>query len=314
MSTPVHGFAPFAAALEPLLAEAFPGREVVCWKHEDEFAAGLPEVEHLLTLSTPRAHWARAARLRLIQCMGAGVDDVLPAEGLRAGVAIANNRGAAAPTMSEFGLTLVMALLKQLPIAWQGQRDHAWTRFLAEPIAGRTLGILGCGAIGLALAQRAHGLGMRVLATQRTPKPDPALAQVFPPEETDAVLEASDVVVLLLPLTDETRGFLSEQRIARMKPGARLVNLARGGIADERAVQRALEDGRLAGAAFDVFAAEPLPADDPLWDAPNLIVTPHVAGGYPAYLSDVIELFAENVARVERGQPVRNAVDPKRGY
>ncbi len=314
MSSMVHGFAAFAAALEPLLAEAFPGRQVVCWKQEDALVAGLSEAEFLLTLGAPRNHWHRAKRLRLIQCMGAGVDDVVPAEGLPPGVAIANNRGAAAPTMSEFGLALVLALLKQVPLAVQAQRERTWTRFLAEPVAGRTLGILGCGAIGLALAEKAAALGMRVMATQRTPKPHPALEEVFGPEGSDAVLSEADVVVLLLPLTDETRGFLGEARLAKMKPGARLVNLARGGIADERAVHRALEEGRLAGAAFDVFASEPLPPNDPFWEAPNLIVTPHVAGGYPAYLPDVVALFAENVARVERGEPVRNPVDPVRGY
>lgn len=314
MSAPVHAFAPFAAALDPLLRAAFPDREVVCWSKPAELAAGLPDAEFLITIFTPPTDWALATRMRLIQGMGAGVDDVLPAQGLRAGAVIANNRGAAAPAMSEFGLTLVLALLKQLPLAARSQRERSWTRFLAEPAEGRTLGILGAGAIGIALAEKARCLGMRVLATQRNPRRHPAIEQTFGPEQTEAVLAESDVVVVLLPLTDQTRGFLSAERIAQMKPGARLVNLARGGIVDERAVQRALEDGRLAGAAFDVFANEPLPADDPFWDAPNLIVTPHVAGGFPDYLPRVVELFAENVARLERGEPPRNEVDRVRGY
>ena len=155
---------------------------------------------------------------------------------------------------------------------------------------------------------------MRVVGTQRSPKRHPAVTRIEPPERTDAVLAESDVVVVLLPLTEETRGFLSRERLARMKRGSYLVNLARGGIADEDAVLEALRDGRLAGAAFDVFAAEPLPPESPLWDAPNLWVTPHMAGGFPEILDETTRLFAENVARLERGEPVRNMIDRTRGY
>jgi phosphoglycerate dehydrogenase-like enzyme len=219
-----------------------------------------------------------------------------------------------AEPMAEFGLALVLALLKQLPFFLAAQREHAWRRTLPREARGRTLGILGLGAIGEALAVRAAALGMRVIGTQRAPKPHPAVECVEPPERTDLVLAESDVVVLLLPLTAETRGLLSRERLARMKPGALLVNLARGGIVDEDALVEALREGRLAGAAFDVFATEPLPAESPLWDAPNLWITPHMAGGFPEILDETTRLFAENVARLERGEPVRNAIDRERGY
>ncbi len=313
MPAPVHAFAPFARALEPLMAKAFPDRECICWSDEQQFVEGLPAAEFMLTLFAPRGHWKSGSRLRLIQCMGAGVDDVL-GEPLPPGVRVANNRGAAAPTMSEFGLALVLALLKQLPMAWRIQGERGFDRFLPEPVAGKTLGILGAGAIGLALAEKAHALGMRVIGTQRTPRPHPALARSLGSEETDAVLVEADVVVVLLPLTPATRGLLSAERLALMKPGARLVNLARGGIVDEAAVRAALESGRLASAAFDVFAREPLPPDDPFRDAPNLLITPHVAGGYPDYLPHVVARFAENVARVERGEPPEPQVDLSQGY
>jgi len=153
-----------------------------------------------------------------------------------------------------------------------------------------------------------------VIGTQRSPKKHPAVERIEPPERTDAVLAESDVVVLLLPLTDETRGSISRERLARMKPGAFLVNLARGGIVDEDALVEALRGGRLAGAAFDVFATEPLPAESALWDAPNLWITPHMAGGFPEILDETTRLFAENVARLERGEPIRNAIDRERGY
>jgi phosphoglycerate dehydrogenase-like enzyme len=314
MPGPVHAFSPFAEAMRPILARYFPDRPVQCWSSEAEFAAGVREVEYLLALNPPRGHWARAERLRLIQVLGAGVDGVLPAPDLPASVALANQRGMSAEPMAEFGLTLVLALLKQLPFFVAAQREHAWRRTLPVRAAGRTLGILGIGAIGEALAVRAAALGMRVIGTQRTPKGHPAVARIEPPEHSDRVLAESDVVVLLLPLTDETRGLLSRERIARMKPGALLVNLARGGIVDEDALVEALRSGRLAAAAFDVFAEEPLPASSPLWEAPNLWITPHMAGGFPEILDETTRLFAENVARLERGEPIRNPIDRARGY
>jgi phosphoglycerate dehydrogenase-like enzyme len=314
MPSPVHAFAPFAEALRPTLTRHFAGRDVVCWSGAEEFAAGVGELEFLLALNPPRGHWGRAGRLRLIQVLGAGVDGVLPAPDLPPRVVLANQRGMSAAPMAEFGLALVLALLKQLPRFVAAQRERAWRRALPARVAGLTLGILGVGAIGEALAERAAALGMRVIGTQRTPKSHPALAKLEPPERTDAVLAESDVVVVLLPLTAETRGLLSRERLTCMKPGAYLVNLARGGIVDEAALLEALVEGHLAGAAFDVFASEPLPASSPLWDAPNLWITPHMAGGFPEILDETTRLFAENVARLERGEPIRNAIDRTRGY
>jgi glyoxylate/hydroxypyruvate reductase A len=312
MPSSVHAFAPFG--MGPILERHFPGRTVHAWTSEEEFAAGIGDVEYLLALNPPRGHWAGARRLRLIQVLGAGVDGVLPAPDLPPSVVLANQRGMSAEPMAEFGLTLALGLLKQLPFFLAAQRERAWRRTLPVRAAGLTMGILGLGAIGEALAERAAALGMRVIGTQRSPKRHPAVTHIEPPERTDAVLAESDVVVVLLPLTDETRGFLSRERVARMKRGAYLVNLARGGIADEDALADALREGRLAGAALDVFATEPLPPESPLWDVPNLWITPHMAGGFPEILDETTRLFADNVARLERGDPVRNAIDRGRGY
>jgi phosphoglycerate dehydrogenase-like enzyme len=311
---PVHAFLPFIGAARPLFEKHFPGREIVCWSQPEEFAAGIGEATFLFALHPPRGHWEKAQRLRLIQAFGAGVDYLLPATGLPERVVIANQRGMSAEPMAEFGLALVLALLKQLPRFVAAQHAHRWERHLPERAAGKTLGILGLGAIGLALAQRAHALGMRVIGTQREPKSSPFVAQIESQAGTERVLAESDVVVILVPLTDATRGSIGAAQLARMKPSAHLVNLARGGIVDELALRDALVEERLAGAAFDVFAAEPLPADHPLWEAPRFWLTPHVAGGFPDLLDVSIGLFADNVARLERGEPVASAVDRQRGY
>ena len=168
MPDPVHAYAPFAAGMRPILEKHFAGREVVCWSRPEELAAGIEQVVYLLVLNAPGDHWARAKRMRLLQGFGAGVDNLLPARGLPAQVRIANNRGMSAEPMAEFALALVLALLKRLPFFLAAQREAVWRRALPGPVAGRTLGILGLGAIGQALATKAAALGMRVLGSQRT--------------------------------------------------------------------------------------------------------------------------------------------------
>jgi phosphoglycerate dehydrogenase-like enzyme len=250
----------------------------------------------------------------LLQTAGAGVDAVLPAPDLPERVILANARGLHAPHMSEFAIALLLALAKRIPTAVARQRERLWRAFLPRTLEGRTLGILGLGAIGEEVARKARALGMRVIGTRRSGEPSPFADRVYPPSETDEVLAQSDAVVILLPLTPETRGSLDAKRIARMRPGALVVNLARGGIVDEEALRAALEEKRIGGAALDVFAEEPLPRESPLWEASNLLVTPHMAGLVEDYLERLLAILLENVERLERGEPIRNRVDRERGY
>lgn len=310
----IHAYPGFSEALREQLAEAFPEREFVVWASPEEFIEGIADVELLLALRPPRAHWSRARALRFIQVPGAGLDSLLPAPDLSERVRIANARGVHDPEMSEFVLASILALVKHIPRALDQQRRREWRPFASRSLAGGTVGILGLGAIGSALARRCKALGMRVVGTRRHPAPLPDVDAVYAADETRRVLAESDVVVVALPLTDETRGSIDARAIAAMKPRAWLVNVGRGGIVDEIAVVRALERGALAGAAFDVFVDEPLPPESPLWDAPNLLVTPHVAGLFPDYLKRVGALFVENIRRCEAGQPLLNEVDRSRGY
>ncbi len=310
-----HGISrELSEALARPLRARLPDREVLVWTHEDELRAGIGEIEALLAFRPPRGIWAGAARLRLFQMMGAGVDALLPAPDLPAAVRIANARGIHGPHMSEFALAMVLALAKRVPRALEQSRDRLWKPYGVDTIAGRTLAILGLGSIGAAVAELASRLGMHVVGTQREPKPIPHVAEIVRPESTEQVLREADFVVVLLPLTPETRGALGARELAWLKPTAYLINLARGGIVDEDALADALRSGRLAGAALDVFAEEPLPASSPLWSAPNTILTPHVAGLGPGYMERLTEIFAENLDRIENDLPLRNEVDRARGY
>jgi phosphoglycerate dehydrogenase-like enzyme len=318
MTTPkpraIHAFGALGEALRDSARSAFPDREYRVWTSEEEFVAGIEEVEVLLAFHTPRGHWTRAHRLRLIQMVGAGVDAVLPAPDLPEPVLLANARGVHEPEMSEFVLALILALAKHLPRAMAQQREHEWTMFGTRRLSGTTLGVLGLGTIGRAVAKRGAALGMRVIGTKRNPEPLAEVDEVLPPSDTRRVLEQSDVVVVILPRTPETEGLLDAEAIAAMRPGAQLVNVARGGIVDEAALAKALREGTLGGAAFDVFEEEPLPPSSPLWDTPNLLITPHTVGVNREYMVRLGEVFFGNVRRLERGEPLLNPVDREKGY
>jgi phosphoglycerate dehydrogenase-like enzyme len=216
--------------------------------------------------------------------------------------------------MSEFALALLLALAKRIPHALEQQRAHVWKPYGMAQLEGRTLGILGLGAIGEALATKARALGLRVIGTRRGGEPVACADLVLGPDGTERLLRESDFVVVLLPLTPETRGAIAARELGWLRPTALLVDLARGGIVDEAALAEALRARKLAGAALDVFAEEPLPASSPLWDAPNLILTPHVAGLSPDYMNRLAEIVVENLARVEADRPLVNPVDRARGY
>ena len=296
------------------LRTRLPDCELVYWRSDDEFVAGLPEAEVILAYRPPRGYWARAERLRLLQMSGAGLDALLPAPDLPEHVRVANARGIHGDYMSEFALAMILAFEKRLPLWIAHQRKREWQYHRTGSLRGKTVGILGLGAIGCEVARLCGALGMRAIGTRREPRDTPGVEAVFGPRDTDRVLEQCDFVVVLLPLTEETRGWLDARRLSRLPRHAVLINLARGGILDETALLDALRAGRLRGAALDVFAQEPLPRESPLWEAPNLILTPHVSGWFPDYSERVADILVENLERLERGDSLRNAVDPRRGY
>jgi phosphoglycerate dehydrogenase-like enzyme len=237
-------------------------------------------------------------------------------------VVLTNGRGLYGVAMAEHALAILFAFARKLHLARDRQAARRWAQgelWLESPpigqLAGATLGVVGFGDIGRALGERAAALGMRVIAVRRHPPADPAPAHAqWGPERLDDLLAAADAVVLATPLTAETRGLLTRERLARMKPEAILVNLGRGSLVDEAALIEALQAGRLAGAGLDVFREEPLPQESPLWSLPQVIVTPHLSGMAPRYWERAMQQFAGNLRAYLAGEPLSNVVDKQAGY
>jgi phosphoglycerate dehydrogenase-like enzyme len=302
------------ASLNNIFRSAFPERQICALNSEGELKASIENIEVIFVFRPPRGVWSGAKRLRLIQTAGAGVDSVLPAPDLPQEVRITNARGVAGNQMAEHALTMMLAFAKQLPKAIENQGSRRWERYVPTSLVDKNCSIIGLGAIGRVVAERARQFGMRVIGIQRKPKNCVHADEVLPPEHTDRALREADYVVVILPLTPKTRNFMNGALLLNMKQDAVLINISRGGIVDETTVANMLREGRLRGAAFDVFQEEPLPESSNLWTVPNLIITPHVAGGVPDYMERILEIFIDNVRRLENGEPLRNEIDRSRGY
>lgn len=271
--------------------------------------------EIMVGWNIPREAVQRAGRLRWIHSTAAGVDQLLYPEVLERDIVVTTSSGIHQPLV-EHVFAMLLALVRRLHVAIRNQMERKWdrTRAVGGEVRGMTMGVLGLGSIGAETAEKAAVFGMRVIGTKRTPSPVPHVERVYPPEALPEVLGASDVVVIALPLTNETRGLIGEVELRAMKRTAIVINIGRGPIVQEAALVRALQEGWIGGAGLDVFEREPLPADSPLWAMEDVIITPHVSGGWPGYLEAAVPLFCENLARFLRGAPLLNLVDKSRGY
>lgn len=309
------------AALDALRAR-FPEVRIESPDGREALEARLPDADVVLGPGVRPRNFALARRLRWIHLPSAGVDHALFPELLASDVAITHTRGVHDDGMAEHAIGVMLAFARQLHRSRDAQRERRWAQrdlWTASPsfesLAGSTLAIVGYGSIGRAVARRARALGQTVLGVRRRATAGDADAhEVHGADALDAVLRRADWVLLLAPLTDATRGLLSRERIALLRPGARVVNLGRGALVDEPALIEALRAGRLAGAALDVCAEEPLPEASPLWDLPSVILTPHVSGLGPRYWERVLEPFAANLRRHLDGEPLADVVDRRAGY
>ncbi len=257
--------------------------------------------------------------LRFVQATAAGAgEQVRGAELTReelARVAVASASGVHAGPLAEFCILGLLAFVKDLPRLLADQRSHSWSHYPVGELRDRTLLIVGLGEIGDEVARLAHAMGMSVIAITRTGRSDsPHVQAVYDSRALNTLLPTADAVVITLPLTDETRGLIDAGAISKMKPGATLVNVGRGGVIDEGALAAALREKKLAGAALDVFATEPLPDDSPLWELPNALLSPHTAALAMRENERIVALFAENLRRYLHGQELINRVNPQHFY
>ena len=281
-----------------------------------------PGADAAFAIALGREAIARATRLRWLHCSGHAVGHFPLADLAARGVVVTNSRGIQSVPIAEHVMACLLALARRLPQTLRDQQERAWRPNAltgeASPwlLAGRTIGIIGMGTLGRAIAVRAKAFGMRVVGMRRNPDRGAPLEvdEVVGPTERDRLLSEADVVVIAAPLTPETDRLLDARAIARMKAGAVVINIARGQLIDEAALAEALESGRLGGAALDVFTTEPLPPDSPFWSLPNVVVTPHNSGFRAGHFDAVIDLFAENLTRFERGVELLNVVDLQTGY
>lgn len=235
---------------------------------------------------------AKAANLKWIQALGTGIDGIVDQPSLRRDVVVTHMHGFHGAPVSEAALMSMLALARDLPRALRSQRSRQWVRFPATLIRGKTVGIFGIGAIAVELAPRCKAMGMTVVGITSAKRPVAGFDRMFGREELVTAVRDVDYLVLLTPYTPETRHIVNAAVFAAMKTGSTLVNLARGGVVDEAALIEALQKGKLAGAALDVFAKEPLPDDHPFWGMDNVIITTHQGGffdGYPDHALPVVE-------------------------
>jgi phosphoglycerate dehydrogenase-like enzyme len=291
------------------------------WDRE-ALRAMLPESDAAFAAFVDKDLVPSLTRLRWVQAPAAGIGHILSPELAASPIVLTSARGIRARPIAEHVLLMALALARQLPLVMRRQGERIWaldeleTAGTVRTLHGRQMGIVGLGAIGAEVARLASGFGMRVVATRkRVDEPLPSgVDVVLPAERVGELFAASDVIVLAAALTPETRLLVNRDLLAHVKRGAVLINIGRGRLIDDEAVLEALRDGRLGGAALDVFTREPLDPASPYWTMPNVIVTPHMSGAMEDYWTPLVALFAENLRRFEQGAPLLNVVDKQAGY
>jgi phosphoglycerate dehydrogenase-like enzyme len=257
---------------------------------------------------------SRAPRLKWIQTTGAGIDGLLPLDWLPADIALTNNRWAHGPKAEESCTMAISLLNARLPQLMASQRNRAWQPIYTTPVAGKTALVIGFGDLGQAAGRAAKKLGAKVIAVTRSGKAARPADAAYPVSRIDRVLPRADFVIVTVPLTPETRNLLDRARLDLLKPEAGFVNIGRSPVVDYDALRDKLAKGELAGAVLDVFQPEPLPPDSPLWDTPNLVITPHVTCDDPRYVDRLLDFWFDNLARFRAGKRLKNMIDRKLGY
>jgi len=305
------------AAWVPRLQAVAPGVRVETATNEAEGIERIGDADAFFGSITP-ALLAAAGRLRWIQTPMAGLERYFFPALIEHPVTVTNMRGIFSDMIPDQVLTYLLCFARDLHSLIRQQLERRWTpakEIKVVHLPGATLGIVGLGGIGYGVAQRAAPHGLRIIAVdpRRTERP-PEVAELWGVDRLDDLLAASDFVAVCAPETPETRGLFDDARFARMKPSAYFINIGRGRVVRLDAVTRALQEGRIAGAALDVFEQEPLPAEHPLWGMDNVILTPHMAGLSAHEEDRRVEVLSENLRRFVAGEPLLNVVDKAGGY
>ena len=286
-------------------------RVVVC-STPAEAKSAVVEADVIYAWKFPPDLYAAATRLSWLQAMGAGVDWALVPT-LPAGVVVTRIPGIFGPWMREYVLGWCLSITQRTETYRSAQRERRWREeILPERLAGKTLTIVGLGDIGRTIASGARALGVRVTGVNRSGRPVRGVERVFRLRQLERALGEADFVIVVLPLTDDTRGLVGARALAAMKPTAWLFNIGRGAVVDEAALVDALKARRIGGAVLDVFPTEPLPPEHPLWTLDNAVVTPHISG--PSTPPEITPVFNDNLVRWLAGRPLRHVVDRARGY
>lgn len=283
---------------------------------QDIYADAMQTADAMITYRFPhKTLGADARRLRLLQVLGAGVDYLLPLDWVPSGIEVLTNSGAHLPKAAQSGIMALLMVNARMPALMGNQRAHRWDRQFTSALNGKTVLIVGVGAIGGGIAAHAKQFGMQVLGIRRSGAPHPHVDEMHGPDALHALLPRADFVLLNTALTEETRFLIGADEIERMRTGAGLINMSRGGLVDPAALDTALRAGKLSGAMIDVTYPEPPPADWPYWDTPNLVITPHVlSDDIEHYIPHTLDLFFGNIRRHFNGEPLTNLVDLSRSY
>ena len=289
------------------LRKTFPDLNVNMVDHHSKVGPHIGSADILLTFGPMMADHVvqEATNLKWIQALGSGVDGIVDLPSLRGNVLVTNLHGIQGPPVSEAAMMAMLALSRGLPRTVRSQDQHKWDRFPARLLKDKTVGIFGIGVIAEELAPKCKAFGMTVVGISSARRTVPGFDRMASRDELEQAVRELDYLVLLTPYSAATRGIVSEKVLAAMKPSSYLVNLARGGVVDEPALIKALQEKRLAGAALDVFMQEPLPKDHPFWSMDRVLITPHLGGFCDVYVDQALPVVEHNINRFlagERGQ------------
>ena len=285
---------------------------------QDRIAAELPTADvfcgHAKT-SVPWDATVAAGRLQWIQSSAAGLDHCLVPSVVASDIPVTSASGVLAKQVADQTLALLLGVLRNLPTFFRAQQQREFIRRPTRDLFGARVGIIGLGGNGRVLAKVLRAFDASIIATDWWPnQTSPFVDEVLPADAIDDLLPRVDILILAAPLTDQTRNMIDARRLALLPTGAVLINVARGQLVVERDLVDALNSGHLCGAGVDVTYEEPLPYDSPLWEVPNLIITPHVGGQRASRIDDMTDLFCENLRRYRAGQPLVNLVDKRLGF